>query len=198
MHLFKFQRHITPSTQNMRLSQAQQDLFHRHGYFINNNGGAYLSGASLGYTKKVEVASVYERACGECGKRPNISAVARECSTSTWFVRKIESELREFGRVLKEDEMPKRREGPSGPCSKSLDNDDMLVLYHLYLDEPSRTRASYVEWLFYFTGKLVSESTISSFFNKCFIHKGGLSRPNFVPYDKFRPENYEKMLEYDE
>ena len=180
----------------MRLSQAQRELFHQHGYFINENGGAYLSGTSLGYTKKVEVASVYERAREDCGERPNISAIARECSTSTWFVRKIESELREFGRVLKEDEMPKRREGPIGPCSKSLDNDDMLILYQLYLDEPSRTRASYIQWLFYFTGKVVSESTISSFFNKCFINKGGLCRPNFVPYDKFRPENYEKMLEY--
>ncbi len=46
---------------------------------------------------------------------------------------------------------------------------EMLILYQLYLDEPSRTRASYIQWLFYFTGKVVSESTISSFFNKCFL-----------------------------
>mmetsp|Transcript_15069 Transcript_15069/g.22596 ORF Transcript_15069/g.22596 Transcript_15069/m.22596 type:complete len:113 (+) Transcript_15069:103-441(+) len=60
----------------MRLSQAQRELFHQHGYFINENGGAYLSGTSLGYTKKVEVASVYERAREDCGERPNISATA--------------------------------------------------------------------------------------------------------------------------
>lgn len=52
----------------MRLSQAQRELFHQHGYFINGNGGAYLSGTSLGYTKKVEVASVYERPREDCGE----------------------------------------------------------------------------------------------------------------------------------
>ena len=180
----------------MRLDQAQQELFQSHGFLINSNGGAYVSGASLGYTKKVEVASVYEKALRDGGKRPNISAIARECAVSPWFVRKVESELREFGRVLKKNEIPKGRTGPIGLCSQSLDDEDMLILYQLYLDEPSRTRASYVEWMFCITGKRVSESTISSFFNKCFMNKGGLCKPNFVPCDKFRPENYEKMLEY--
>ena len=187
----------TPSiTANMRLEQAQREVFHSHGFLINSNGGVYAPGTSLGYTKKVEVASVYEKARQDVGKRPNISVIARECAVSTWFVRKVESELNEFGRVLKKNEMPKRRAGPTGPCSQSLDDNDMLLLYQLYLDEPSRTRASYVEWLFNFTGKRVSETTISTFFNKCFINKGGLCKPNFVPCDKFRPENYEKMIEY--
>ena len=50
--------------------------------------------------------------------------------------------------------------------------------------------------LFCLTGKNVSKSTISSFFNKCFMNKGSLCKPNFIPCVKFRPENYEKMLEY--
>ena len=69
---------------NMRLDQAQQELFQSHGFLINSNGGAYVSGASLGYTKKVEVASVYEKALRDGGKRPNISAIARECAVSPW------------------------------------------------------------------------------------------------------------------
>jgi len=72
----------------------------------------------------------------------------------------------------------------------------MFIIYQLYLDEPSRTRASYVDWLFYFTGNIVSEMTISRFFNECFDHKGGFCRPNLVPFDKFKPENYLKMHEY--
>mmetsp|Transcript_26888 Transcript_26888/g.41655 ORF Transcript_26888/g.41655 Transcript_26888/m.41655 type:complete len:124 (+) Transcript_26888:96-467(+) len=76
----------------MLLSQAQRELFHQHGYFINENGGAYLSGTSLGYTKKVEVASVYERAREDCGERPNISATAlKGFLTLGTFKREIQS-----------------------------------------------------------------------------------------------------------
>jgi len=46
------------------------------------------------------------------------------------------------------------------------------------------------------TGAVVSESTVSRFFREAFPYSGGLLRPNLVPYDKFRPANLEKAVEY--
>lgn len=70
------------------------------------------------------------------------------------------------------------------------------VLLALRSQEPSRSLRNYRQSLLACTGKDVSESTISRFFNKGFPHKGSLQKPNLVPYDKFRPENVAKAAEY--
>eukprot|EP00956_Cyclotella_meneghiniana_P031866 scaffold85386_cov38-Cyclotella_meneghiniana.AAC.2 len=66
----------------------------------------------------------------------------------------------------------------------------------LYLQEPSRQLSSYRDWLFYLTGTLVSHATICRYFLHAFPIRGGLCRPNLVPFDKFRPENIERAFEY--
>ena len=182
----------------MPLSDAQREYLRQQGANINQHGTIYRSGASLPYTKKLEVASAYstERdAAG--GKRPNITAIAQQCGVGRGYVRMVEEELNEFGRVLQHDERRKHNSlSNTGLCSESLSNEDMFVIYQLYLDEPSRTRSSYVDWLHYFTGTVVSEMTISRFFNDALLHNGGFRRPNLVPFDKYRPDNYLKMLDY--
>ena len=47
-----------------------------------------------------------------------------------------------------------------------------------------------------YTGTIVSQSTVSRFFNHGFAIKGCLCKANFVPYDKFRPANIEKAVQY--
>jgi len=67
----------------MPLSDAQREYLRQQGANINQHGTIHRSGASLPYTKKLEVASAYsiERdAAG--GKRPNISAIAQQCGVS--------------------------------------------------------------------------------------------------------------------
>ena len=83
-----------------------------------------------------------------------------------------------------------------GPGSRSLDEFDSAALLFLYLEEPSRCLRNYVEYLEALTGAVVSESTVSRFFRHAFPHRGGLCRPNLVPFDKFRPDNIEKALDY--
>ncbi len=181
----------------MPLSEAQQEYLRQQGASVNQHGNIYRSGASLPYTKKLEVASAYSTERDAAGRRPNITAIAQQCGVSRCYVRKVEEELNEFGRALQQEERRRYNSmSNGGVCSESLSNEDMCVIYHLYLDEPSRTRSSYVEWLQFFTGTVVSESTISRFFNDSFEYTGGFRRPNLVPFDKFRPENYEKMLTY--
>ncbi|KAL7524232.1 hypothetical protein ACHAXR_001481, partial [Thalassiosira sp. AJA248-18] len=80
--------------------------------------------------------------------------------------------------------------------SKSLSDLDVFVVLLLYHQEPSRTLKSYVLGLYMNTGTLVHESTISRFFNHGFDIKGSLCKPNLIPYDKLRPENLERALDY--
>jgi len=55
---------------------------------------------------------------------------------------------------------------------------------------------SYVSQLEYFTGTIVSETTLGRFFLEAFPHSAALYRPSLVPYDKFRPDNYMTAVEY--
>eukprot|EP00984_Skeletonema_dohrnii_P023716 scaffold12812_cov89-Skeletonema_dohrnii-CCMP3373.AAC.2 len=85
----------------MPLSDDQREYLRQQGANINQHGTIYRSGASLPYTKKLEVASAYstERdAAG--GKRPNISAIAQQCGVSREYMRQVEEEVHEFGRAL--------------------------------------------------------------------------------------------------
>ena len=66
------------------------------------------------------------------------------------------------------------------------------MLYQLYRKHPTRSLKSYVRELYYYTGTIISQSTVSRFFNHGFAIKGCLCKANFVPFDKFRPANIEK------
>ena len=164
---------------------------------LNQYGGVYISGQAYDYRKKIEVAASYHAAkANNGGERPNISELARDCHVSRKFVEKIEKELQNYGRVVDPKDILQNKEGPIGPGSKTIDENDSFVLLLLYLDEPSRTLSCYKESLELLTGTIVSESTISRFFREAFPYKAGLYRPNLVPYDKFKPANLEKAVEY--
>ena len=111
---------------------------------------------------------------------------------------KIETELAEEGTVIAPEDIYKRRSlrTTGGPGSISLCDVDRFVLYRLYRKMPTRSLQSYVNWLFYHTGTIVSKSTVSRFFNHGFEIAGRLCKPNLVPYDKFRPANIAKAREY--
>ena len=66
----------------------------------------------------------------------------------------------------------------------------------LHIKMPYRTLKDYRKRLYEFTGTLVHETTISRIFNHGFEIKGSLCKTNMVPYDKFRPENLERAIEY--
>jgi len=169
----------------------------QHGANVNQQGGIYVHGHAYSFEKKLEVAAAYNVAVtlndGNC---PNISEIHRQCNVSRAFIKKIENELKEHERILRPSEIQNNREGPVGPGSRSLDEIDAAVILFLYLEEPSRCLTSYVEWLEAWTGAVVSESTVSRFFYHAFPYRGGFCRPNLVPFDKFRPENIERAIDY--
>jgi hypothetical protein len=88
------------------------------------------------------------------------------------------------------------RKAPVGPGALSMDELDVFVILMLYHEEPSRRLANYVKCLYYYTGTIVSRSTISRLFKNGFDIKGSLCKPDLIPRDKFRPANIYKAVEY--
>ena len=169
----------------------------QHGLAINQHGRIYRNGSALSFEQKVAVAVEYLKAKNDAnGTRPNISALSRKCHVSRSTVTKVEEELISSGQVIDPKEIVCNRDIPSGPGSKSLSDLDVFVVLLLYHQEPSRTLKSYVLGLYMNTGTLVHKSTISRFFKYGFKIKGSLCKPNLIPYDKFRPENLERALDY--
>jgi hypothetical protein len=171
----------------------------KQGVKRNRNGGYYEPGKQYELSRKVRVAELYlSRSMDEGGGRPNISKLATDCNVGRAFVTKIEGELYAEGRVIPPDEiklnMVNNRQLGAG--SISLDPEDCFVLYQLYRKQPTRSLKSYVRELHYYTGTIVSKSTVSRFFNHGFPIKGCLCKANLVPYDKFRPANIEKAKQY--
>jgi len=169
----------------------------RHSANINKHGGAYINGHSHSFLKKLEVGAKYNNALRNGnGIRPNISELARECRVSRGFVKKVEEELLREGRILTPSEIQQNKAGLVGPGSRSFDEIDSAILLFLYLEEPSRSLRSYVDWLEIFTGTTTSRNTVSRFFLRTFPNRGGFCRPNLVPFDKFHPKNIERAFEF--
>ena len=177
----------------------QLSFAQRHGASLNEWGGYYRRGKQYGMEKKLAIAETYLNYEQLDGGRPSISKIASEHKVSRDFVRKIESELYMNDRCVVSPEeitldMVSRRR--MGPGSIVLDQSDCFALYCLYRRKPTRSLRSYVNELYRIRGTIVSESVVSRWFNHAFEFRGGLCVPNLVPYDKFRPHNVEKAVEY--
>ena len=167
----------------------------RNGANSNANGGYYVRGATYGLAKKLQVAAAYEAARAR-SVSPSLNGIAKQCSVSWHFVEKIRDELLEHGRVRRPSEIQAAKDIPRGAGSKTLDEFDRFILLQLMMEEPSRSRQDYADWLYEYTGTVVSLSTISRFFLEAFPIKGGFVKPNLTPYDKFKPENETRAYQY--
>jgi transposase len=175
----------------------------RHGLSVNEQGRVYESGKALPLDLKVQIGYVVldslldESESSETGIKPkSITALANECKVSRATIRKIRSELLDYGRVLSPEEIAAEKGVDRGVGTRCLSSIDIFTIFMTYLQDPSTTLRNYVKILYLQTGTVVSKSTISRFFNHGFEIRGSLCKPNMIPFDKFRPENYEKALIY--
>ena len=136
----------------------------RNGAFVNKNNGIYVSGQAYGFAKKLEIAAAYKEA-EYLAPSPSINAIAKKCHVSWYFVDKIRSGLIVHGRVLRPSEISECKKIPRGAGSKTLNEFDCFILLQLHMEEPIRSLSNYVQWLFEYTGTVVSKSTVSRFFS---------------------------------
>ena len=201
-----WKKFVARASVSLRMSRGMMNEMHRmffahHGIKMNKNGGYYQRGKAYTVDKKLFVAATYLDLREESeregrGPRPSINYVAAVCGVDWHYVRKVEGELFLQGHIALPADAYKDRGGPSGPGSICMTQEDSFVLYCLYRKQPTRSLKSYANWLFYYNGTVVSESTISRFFIHGFPVRGGFCKANLVPYDKFRPQNIEKAKEY--
>ncbi len=143
-----------------------------YGLATNQNHGVYRRGLPYDVAAKLRVASALRRTTSNI----NVSATARECGVSTWFVRKIRDEMIANGggvvdpRTLKQGRV-------YGPGVKTFDEVDQTVLLYLYIEQPYRSNSSYADNLYAITGTVASPSTISRWFNHGFPISEGSENP---------------------
>ena len=165
------------------------------GLSVNAQGRAYSNGKSLPYETKVEVGRVILRYMDENGSIV-ISKVHEAAKVSRGTVRKIHNEMETHGRILRPEEISANKKVQRGAGSLSLSGLDMFVLMQMWKNDPSTSLKTYAQGLNLITGTVVHPTTISRWFRHAFHFSGTMCRSNMVPFDKFRPENYEKALMY--
>lgn len=179
------------------IDTLRRELASTHGLSFNQHNRVYKRGAALPLEDKVQIGIAYLAAFAEAGStRPNIAHLAKKCCVSRSMITKIEEELVQLGRIRDPKEIRQNRDAPIGPGALSLDEFDVFVILMLYNKDPSRSNKQYVVELYKHTGTLVHETTIGRFFNHGFEIKGSKCTANNIPYDKFRPENLERAIEY--
>lgn len=164
-------------------------------------GGFYENGKSYDIGTKARVAKAYLSAKAIIvargnGGEPNISNIASDCQVGWDYVHKVRLELLCHGRILTPEEIRRNSNAPRGPGAQTLSSYDKFVILQLCIEEPSRSLSGYREWLYRYTGTNVSTSTIRRLLKHGFLYSANLVKPNLVPYDKFKPDNVEKAIEY--
>ena len=161
------------------------------GLAVNEHGGIYKRGMPHDIVTKLSVSAAIKRR----GSGFTVSAVAKDCKVSRYFVRKVHEEMLENdGNII--DPRTQKQHRARGAGTYTFTEFDHYVLLFLYLEEPSRTNASYVERLHAITGTVSSTSTVSRWFNHFFPISGRFRKPNLVPIDKFKTQNLWKAEEY--
>jgi hypothetical protein len=168
-----------------------EDLIARYGAQENTNGGIFIHGATYGYEKRLEVAAAYH--CGLDQNPPvKISTIARECNLGQRFVDKIINELSVDGMVLHPTEIEHKKR-----CTK-ISGFAVTVVLCLCMEDPSRSKCSYRNLLFLYTGIYVCELTIRNFVLHALPFRGSMVKQNLVPRDKFHPKNVADIMKFTE
>jgi hypothetical protein len=89
-----------------------------------------------------------------------MSKVALECYVTKKYVVEIEHELMENSCILVPEEILMACGLPFVPGSGSMTDEDIVILYWLFWQDPTQSLKSYVYWLFCCTGTIVSSSTV--------------------------------------
>lgn len=183
--------------------QSLESFAADHGLQTNRHGRVFERGKAMDIAEKIRIGFVVLDAMlaaaedsDQLNPEINISALERQCKCARRTIRKIRDELIQFGRVLRPDEIALNKSVLRGVGIKSLTDVDVFVIVHIYANDPSTTLRNYVKHLFLQTGTVVSKSTISRFFVHGFHVRGSMCKPNLIPFDKFRPDNFQKALIY--
>jgi hypothetical protein len=123
---------------------------------MNHNGGFFVNGKAFDEAKYLEIISVYkdqERMNGSC----SIRQLAKAANISRTTAKKAVAFLEDGVITMKPSGRPQAGIG----SNHGLSDEEHMLIYELYLDNPSRPLEDYCVKFWQQTGKVVSNSFIS-------------------------------------
>jgi hypothetical protein len=127
---------------------------------INSIGGYYREGVGFDVTKWLGIMAVYKAEDAETGAC-TIARLAEKCGVSLSSANKAIQFAREDEIVMKERGRPKQGLG----SSFGMTSDHHMLIYRLFLENPSRPLEDYSVQFEYLTGIVAS----TSFFSRCTV-----------------------------
>ena len=162
----------------------------------NVNGGFYHPGRMYAYTVKLSIGQAYQTLLNDSYPiRPSNRAVARMAQVSRYYAGQVIEELLETGTLL-DPEIIKKARLADRPQIYHLSIEEEMFLLALRTEQPSRPNVSYVIELLNHYGTCVTAQFIGKWFAKRFDYRGVFKKPNLVPLDKFKPENFLRYQEW--
>ena len=159
----------------------------------NVNGGYYRRGVAKTLVEKIDVAGKWIEMSNDCENIPSIRALAKSAKVSRIFATKVVDELKE-GQIIDPKSLVK--DIPRGKGSKSITDEDGVILLRMRSENNQRSLQDYRLGLHKETGKWLSRSVICQWFLQAHEFRGSVRKLSQVPIDKLKPDNILRAVEY--
>ena len=179
------------------LQDLRTHLIIERGVSINQHGGLYVHGSTLGSARFAQVIKIYAEMLGRSQNvKVPVAALAREAQVSWHVAKKAIEEYHGVGRGQGGLRAGCRvnRGGGTGSRVKLTYEQECYILY-LRFNDPFMTNDDYVREFFEQYGVILSKSFVTRWFRDRFAKRGRLISANLVPIDKLR---YVNVIKYDE
>ena len=171
------------------------DILAESSCLVNSSGGLYRKSTVTTVEKYVVIVNKYEEMRSQNGsKKVSILTIANDVKVD-WHTAKKAVLCHESGVGYEGMDMGKFRASKVGDRI-DLDIGDESYLLWLRYENPFRSRLSYVNRMREDRGVIMSESTVSRWFNHRFAKRATGIKANIVPIDKFRPKNIINYAEF--
>ena len=130
----------------------------------NENGGFYCCGKRYSFCDKTRVFKEFLRLSSKLGAGPSTRHLAMRTKVSRKYAGLVIKEYNNFGTIIDPKWIEKQMQAYKNFDKNVLSHQDKIFLLSLLSEDPFRNNSNYVEELQNETGKIVSDSTISRFF----------------------------------
>jgi len=152
----------------------------------NGNGGYYRHGVAKTLVEKIDVAAKWIEMSNDGDNIPSIKALAKAAKVSWNFASKVVDELLKEGQIIDPKSLVK--DIPRGKGSKSITDEDGVILLRMRSENNQRSLQDYRLGLYKETGKWLSRSVICQWFLRAHEFRGSVRKLTQVPIDKLKTQ----------
>jgi hypothetical protein len=163
---------------------------------MNNNGGYYQPGRRYDFRTKMEVATVFADLWqASFPSVPHISQVAKVAKVGWKYAAKVVDEITITGDLIDPD-IQKVQQNVARQRGEFLSQEEEVFLLSLRAEDATRPLLDYVQKLDENYGTRISVGYLCNWFKTRWQFRGSLRKASLIPYDKFKPENIARFIEY--